>query len=308
MKTILCIHPGVAYLPEIKAYKKYFSQFNIDFVDSQNDLKNNYKETNFDLLWYMMGFDFKSKEIPKVHDYASLSTGKSTYLKDKIKRYCNAKPELRLFLNHSIQNTYNFSDNVPFLIRDMGIDKVFFELHNTKKIYDFVYLGAISKERKIPQLFSEFKNNLKTKTLLVIGDVPNDIYNEFRNTQNITFTGKVDYYDVPKLLSSAEYGLNIIPNSFPFNIQTSTKLLEYCAVGLKVITTDYQWIQEFEIKHNASFFKLNDNFNFNLKALETFHYITPSVSEYEWNKLFDNINLFDNIEKLFQIKQSRSYK
>lgn len=36
-----------------------------------------------------------------------------------------------------------------------------------------------------------------------------------------------------------------MPNIYPYNLQTSTKLLEYLAMGLEVITTEYLWIHHF---------------------------------------------------------------
>lgn len=57
---ILCIHPGVAYLPEIES-KKYFIQYDIEFIDCVKDL-NSYDENDYDLLWYIMGTDFKKSD------------------------------------------------------------------------------------------------------------------------------------------------------------------------------------------------------------------------------------------------------
>lgn len=289
MKKILCIHPGVAYLPEIEGYKKYFIRYDIKFIDCIKDLNNNYDENNYDLLWYMMGTDFKKIDKPKVHDYASLSTGKYVFFKDKVKKYINQKPNLRLFLNKNIRDAYNFNDNVPYLIRDMGVDKSFF-IRNEKKEYDFVYVGAITKERKIPELLKKFTNELKSKTLLVIGAVPDDIYYEFNKVSNITFIGKIEYYDVSKYASKAIYGINMIPDMYPFNIQASTKLLEYCALGLKVVTTNYEWVKKFESNYKGNFFHIDENLNnFDIKEIEKFNYIIPSVANLKWNKILDRI-------------------
>jgi len=299
MKKILCIHPGVAYLPEIEAYKKYFIQYDIEFLDCIKDLDNSYDENDFDLLWYMMGNDFKKMDKPKVHDYASLSTGRSVFIKDKIKKYFNQKPNLRLFLNQTIMNTYNFKDNIPFLIRDMGIDDIFFSKLNIVKKYNFVYLGAITHDRKIPILFDKFKNELTNSSLLVVGYVPEDIYEKYKNVSNIVFKGKVPYSGVPFLVSQAEYGINMIPNLYPFNIQTSTKLLEYCALGLKIITTNYEWVNSFERKFEGSFFKMDDELNnFNLNNLNKFNFKSPNVESLKWNTLFTNINLIGNIRNI----------
>lgn len=298
-KKILCIHSGLSYLPEIEAYKKYFKLYSIEFIDSYKDLNNNYDENDFDLLWYMMGTDFKKTNKPKIHDYASLSTGKYIFIKNKIKKYFNQKPEFRLFLNIDIKNNFNFNDDIPFLIRDMGVDDIFFQKQEIEKKYDFVYLGAITYDRNIPKLFDKFKNDLKNNTLLVIGEVPKDIYIKYKDFDNIIFTGKIPYHDVPRIVSQAEYGVNMIPDVHPFNIQTSTKLIEYCALGLKVITTDYYWIKEFEFRYEADFFKIDENLSkLDIKKIEEFEFKIVDVSSLSWNNLFNEIKLIDNIQKL----------
>lgn len=292
MKRILCIHEGKSYLPEINAYKKYFDLYDdFQFIDSIKDLNGVYELGDFDILWYIMGTDFKSINLPKVHDYASLSTGNMQTVKNFVKRFFNKEPNLRLFLNNHIKDTMNFTDNVPYLIRDMGLDKSFF-IKDVKKEYDFVYMGAITRERKIPLLLNKFKSDFKSKSLLVIGEVPIDIYKEFSNTENIIFSGKVIYQDVPRLASKAIYGINMIPDTHPFNMQTSTKLLEYCALGLKVITTQYKWQKEFESKYLASFFKIDEELgNFDLNAIENFKFQIPNVEELEWTNMFDSLEL-----------------
>lgn len=44
-----------------------------------------------------------------------------------------------------------------------------------------------------------------------------------------------------------------VPDQLPYTRQTSTKLLEYCAAGLRVVSTDYAWVREFEQQHEARF-------------------------------------------------------
>lgn len=306
MKKILCIHEGKSYLPEIDAYKKYFAAYgDFQFIDSIKDLNGIYEVGDFDILWYIMGTDFKAVNMPKVHDYASLSTGNMQTVKNLAKRVFNKTPNLRLFLNDHVKNTMNFTDSVPYLIRDMGVDKSFF-IKSVKKEYDFVYMGAITEERKIPQLLYKFKSDLKSKSILVIGEVPLHIYKEFSSSSNIIFSGKLTYKDVPRLASKAIYGINMVPDQSPFNSQTSTKLLEYCALGLKVITTQYQWQKEFENRNSAHFFKIDEKLEkFDLNAIENFKFKTPGVEDLEWSNILDSLEL--NTKLLTVIEQGYDY-
>lgn len=278
MKKILVIHPQTSYLPEIEAYKEYFNNKSIFFFYDIKDLKNiNYSE--YDLLWFMMGTDFKKYNIPKIHDYASISTGAFKFAKNFLKRIFNQKPELRLFLNQSVENAFYFNDGVPHVYRDMGVSNLFFDQEKIDKKYDFVYIGAITKERKLNELFEVFSKS--DRSLLVIGNLSKEFL-QYKQYKNITFTGKVQYSEVPLLAKQAEYGINLIPNKYPYNIQTSTKLLEYIVLGLKVITTDYIWINEFEKKHNVTFLKIDENLNdFNFSIIDNFTHNFLSIREKE---------------------------
>ena len=73
MKKILMLSSGKAILPEINAYKKYITDYQI--VDSRElDIID---FTEFDLIWKFMGSDiFRKLDIPVIHEYDSLSTGK----------------------------------------------------------------------------------------------------------------------------------------------------------------------------------------------------------------------------------------
>ena len=123
MKKILMLSSGKAILPEINAYKKYITDYQI--VDSRElDIID---FTEFDLIWKFMGSDiFRKLDIPVIHEYASLSTGKFPKLKNEIKRVFNIKPKVRIFLNKNVKNEFGFNDKIPYIYRDMGIDECFF--------------------------------------------------------------------------------------------------------------------------------------------------------------------------------------
>lgn len=283
-------------MPEIVAYKEYFSKKN--FLTSETNTANEIIEKP-DILWKIMGLDLTNPGIPVIHDYASLSTGLFPHFKNFIKSNFNVKPSLRLFLNEEVRSQFNFSDDIPYIIRDMGIHKSFFRQKKKVKKFDFVYLGSVSKERDTQKLLFFFSKKLRSHTLLIIGEVPNELLEIIKFSSNIYLTGRVPLNEVARLASQARYGINYMPNKYPFNIQTSTKLLEYCALGLKIITTEYEWVNNFEQKNQSSFFKLKvDLSNFEINEIENFNFITPNLEELEWNKLFDGIGLFEKINNI----------
>ena len=249
-----------------------------------------------------MGTDFSntSKSRLKIHEYASLSIPPYPHFKNLVKRNFQTKPHLRIFQTMEIARQFNFKDQIPFCLRGAGIANSFLQSPPTqKKEYDFIYIGDISKVRKSELLLHTFRQNFENHTLLLVGKTDPQLRRKYEN-RNLQFTGQFPYHEIPQMLRLAEYGLNFIPNVYPYNIQPSYKLLEYCAAGLKVITTDYKWVREFEQKHQAKFFKLNvDLSNLEYSQLEQFNFIKPSLEEYQWEKVIKRAKILPKIEELY---------
>ncbi|MFK2825935.1 glycosyltransferase [Bacillus sp. B190/17] len=298
---VLLIHKNKAYLPEISAYKEYFNKHSTFVFHDINDVK---KEDigDFDALWTFMGIEAlrrPNKDQLIIHEYNSLSVGDFSYIKDFFKKHLNMKPDLRIFLNQQVKEKYNFKEGIPYLYRDMGIHDSFFITYEAKKEYDFTYVGSVSKERNTHHLLNHFKNKLKKQTILLVGHPPDEIYQEFKRCPNIVFTGSVSYTDVASLASKAIYGINYMPDRHPFNLQTSTKLIEYFAMGLKVITTDYKWVQYFEEKNNIKIFKIDEDLtNFNMDSVSNFNHQRMDVTKYKWEKVLEEAKVIQCLNKL----------
>lgn len=295
MKKILMLSSGKAILPEINAYKKYITDYQI--VDSRElDIID---FTEFDLIWKFMGTDiFRKLDIPVIHEYASLSTGKFPKLKNEIKRVFNIKPKVRIFLNKNVKNEFGFNDKIPYIYRDMGIDECFF-IKNERKNYDFVYVGSMSNDRGIVNILEKFTQDLKNSSLLMIGEPDKSIYEAYKKYSNIVFTGKLKYQDVPKIASQAEYAINYIPDKYPYNLQTSTKLLEYIAMNLKVVTTDYLWVNEFEKEREMKFYRvLNDLRELDEKNLRNFNFKNTNIKDRLWKNIIDKSKVKKQIDKI----------
>lgn len=298
MKKMLFIRNEKAFLPEIEAYIQYFNKTKEFIAYDSSKLNGDFDQNEYDILWEFKGVGgLKATDQILIHEYASLSTGTFPVLKNAVKTLKNRKPNLRVFLNANVKSGFNFKDTIPYCYRDMGIDRIFLQNEMQNKEFDFVYIGSISKCREIDQLLHAFTTKMKGK-LLLIGPADDDLYIAYKNNKDITFTGKVRYNEVPLIASTAEYGINFIPNRYPFNIQTSTKLLEYVALGLKVITTDYKWVRQFEQQHNCSFFKLNIN-HFEHSQLEKHKFISNmNCEDFLWENVIDRSNILQKIIEL----------
>ena len=132
-----------------------------------------------------------------------------------------------------------------------------------------------------------------------MGDAPNKLFEKFNGYSNIIFKGRIPYKDIPALISKAEYGINYIPDKAPYNKQTSTKLMEYMALGLKIVTTNYQWVNNFETQTNSRFYKMQND-NINMEEIEKFEFRTNFSEDYSWRFIIDSSKIEDYILAIYK--------
>jgi hypothetical protein len=94
---ITFIHTNKAFLPEIGAYRDFFSTFGVDTATGSYDDPG----ARPDVEWHFMGTRRRRlwKNTLVIHEYASASVPPLRGIKDLLKRWYNATPDYRLFLN-----------------------------------------------------------------------------------------------------------------------------------------------------------------------------------------------------------------
>ncbi len=298
MTKILFLRNEKTYLPEISAYKNYMAERLPSFSAYDSRDMAEYDPMDFDIIWHFMGIDWQGKGRTIIHEYNSLSTGMFPRVKNFVKKQVNKRPDMRIFLNDIVRKSFAFSDDVPFRVRDMGIDKSFFDTSNhIKADYDFIYAGSMNRETAIIPVLDQFRNQLKNASIVLVGDPPETLRKRYQDAPNIVFAGRVRYEEVPQMLRRARYGINLMPDTYPFNRQTATKVLEYCAAGLPVITSDYHWARKFANKKKAKFFFLEGDLrNFTMEAIDNHDFSVPDVQDYEWKRVIEKSKIFDLIQ------------
>lgn len=283
---IALMRSSKATLPEIDIYYKYFNKlpnFTVNIVNEED--RSSLSE--YDVLWNFMGVSTShptQKNQILIHEYTSLSTPPFVKVKNILKRLVNTKPDLRIFQNEIVKNEMNFKDFIPYIYRDMGIDERFLINKKVEKKYDFIYIGSMDNNREIDKLLEQFSKT--TMTIALLGKKNQKLINQFKGYKNIYFLGSVPYSEVPEIARQATYGINYIPDVFPYNVQTSTKLLEYLALDLKVISTDYKWVREFECKNNCAIYKIDDIENIDFKKIINFSFNSVlNMENYSWEKI-----------------------
>lgn len=291
---IALISTEKANLPEIEAYKEYFSEpFDVSVVNKNDDL------SCYDVLWYFMGFKgnkINSKQF-LIHEFSSISVPPFPKIKNVIKKFILPKPNLRVFLNKSVQQQFDFNDRVPFCYRDMGVNYKPVVERNNKK-YDILYVGAITGRKLDDALNLILSYKLDCK-IAILGKVPEKFKEKYKNA-DVIFLGQVPYNRVATIIAESNLCLNWIPNIYPYNMQTSTKFLEYLAQNKQIISNSYPWVDSYCQQHNIDYINVNDSNSIrqalNSVIIQKSTHIPPS-----WREVIMNSGIENHIKSYFEV-------
>jgi glycosyltransferase involved in cell wall biosynthesis len=250
MFSICFVKTGRAFLPELYAYEKYLKDKGVQVFIADNDLAASRLEV--DAYFRFGGVLYKNikKSIPEIHEYNSCSTGAFPKLKNFIKSFISVKPVARVFLNKSVEDNFYFKDNIHTLYRDMGVDQSFYNVRHlhSEKIYDIAYVGSISERNG---LIDEILKLANIGFRIVLAGSLNELdQKRIGSFNHINYLGRVANSDVFKILAQSKFGLNFCPIQYPYYFQTSTKMLEYLAAGIPVISNNYYWIDSHSANNN----------------------------------------------------------
>lgn len=302
------IHRGNANLPELTAYTAFLRAHG---HDGKVHRKLDTVPSNAQVLWWICGKVSRTEaghfpQALQVHEYASASVPPLAWAKDCAKRLCHPRPHYRIFQNDWVRTRLDPGDGVAWDLRDMGIDTVRFcpaaqgAALASPPCYDFVYLGEMSRLRHFLPLFDGLA--LAGRTVLLVGKLPDDLRERLqRGNRSVTATGQVAHEDVPIWLRRARWGLNLVPTRPPYDRQTSTKLLEYCAAGLPVISTYYAWVRDFEHRHQAQFVYIPGHAGAEHyaallgTALDSCHPVVPDIQMLEWSRILASLRIWRHL-------------
>ena len=116
---------------------------------------------------------------------------------------------------------------------------------NLMGFFNIGYHGVISENRGLVNLIRSVKylKHIDKMKIIIIGDGPfggdlKEIADSEGISQNIIFTGAVDYKNVPELLANFDVGVLPFPDLLWWRISSPLKLYEYMSMGIPVIATD----------------------------------------------------------------------
>lgn len=250
MSTVHFVHGVNSYLPELAAYTQHIEALGHAV---QLHAKAQTVPNAAEAVWWICGRvpsdqARRFKAAVQVHEYASASVAPLAWLKDRVKQWQHPVPDFRVFQSEWVRQRMGFRDAVPDALRDMGVPDHFLTAQTSQAPeFDAVYLGEMSRLLHfLPLLKTLDKAGI---TLLLVGDVPATLQAALQGLQHIQATGRVPQPEVPQQLLRARCGLNLMPDVLPLSEQTATKMLEYLAVGLPVISNPYAWAQRTALAH-----------------------------------------------------------
>ena len=300
MLEVAAILPVKAYAPELHALRGHLAGGAVARVTLVDGAELAETADRYDLVYRMMGTAprWQKFPLPEIHDYASLSTGRAARAKDLIKRLASRRPVLRSFLNEFVRDGMRFGDSVPWIMRDMGVPGEFLDgAHNAEDAeHDFVYVGSVTRSRGIDRLAAWAVS--QGGSLLLVGDPDAEIIEEFKRAPGITFTGALERKEIPAVARSARFAVNYTPVRPPFDRQTSTKVLEYLALGMPVVTNDYAWIAQFEAESGAKMLRFNDLAQLRVADIESYEYNIPDMTAYRWDQIWGRSGIECKLEEL----------
>ncbi|MFL9896892.1 glycosyltransferase family 1 protein [Paraburkholderia fungorum] len=241
---IYILHPGKANYPEIDAYTEYFKGNSCEVSSGTLEEYREIKDPGAYVLWCIMGF-YPRKLTARyvIHDYRSLSVGSNSALKDRIKKAFHPRPDLRIFQNEQMCDLMGFQDDVDTIFLPMGVPDWIFAtdatLNHALPSGTYCYLGEITRERGFVGFLSDFLLARRgSDSLVLVGPVEKEIADAYRRSPGILFTGRLSQRDALAVVRNCEFAISTIPYTRPYNVQTPTKLLEYAALGKRIICND----------------------------------------------------------------------
>lgn len=300
---IAFIHDDKSFLPEMAAYQRFFKPYD---VTCELVKRGERRKSNRQVDWFFMGSDLTPREpgVYKIHEYLSASFPPARRWKNFIKSHINKRPDFRLFLSPYVKDSFYFTDNVPFGLRDMGIwpDSLQPPAKTIDKIYDFIYCGSVKPDIGIEKVLDCFMpgGSMEHRSILVLSRYFEPVEQRYAGTNNIHFKGPVAHDEVPAFIHQARFAISYKPDTIPHRFQTVTKLIEYAGCHVPVITSAIPWVRSFQEQYGGNFFYLEpDLSNFTWERVNAFAYAYPDLTEWTWERQIGQSGIVEFLRSKF---------
>ena len=134
-----------------------------------------------------------------------------------------------------------FSDGVAQELLLLGVPETILQYKEQPNQFDhdFCYIGAISDERNSSEMIQNFLSSYgESKSLVLIGNVEDNIKENFKDVPNVFFKGELPQKDVFAIVKRSKYAVSYVPACKPYDYHVPAKLLEYATMGKKIISNN----------------------------------------------------------------------
>lgn len=293
MITIAIVRSSRAFMPETRAYFEYFKSFD-EFKPEVVDSYEAAMEMDAFVVVVPYGFVPRWTKSPPVlvADVPSRSTGFSRKMRDRLKGAINHKPDIALFLNDYVAGSGIAKKSTLKIYRSMGYRSELVRDIPRKRDIEAIYAGTLNRPEVMSTLNFLAESGLR---ISVVGSAGIEGAHP-----EIDFLGRKSQEETYDIYARSIYGLNIVPDIEPFKFQDSTKLIEYCAMNLRVLSTRYSWVTEFEKLHGARFLFLSNETT--KEEIQSFPYKSADVRSLSWTHILAETRLAEEILKISMLR------
>lgn len=293
MITIAIVRSSRAFMPETRAYFEYFEGFDEFSAVVVESYEMALEMRPFVILVpYGLVPRWMKRPPVLVADVPSRSTGASRKTRDRFKAAINHKPDVAMFLNDYVASSGIAKKSNLKIYRSMGYRSELVQDDPRKKDIEAIYAGTLNRPGVLSTLNSLAERGL---AISVVGSAGiGGAHPE------IDFLGRKSQEETYEIYARSIYGLNIVPDIEPFKFQDSTKLIEYCATGLKVVSTRYFWATDFERQYGARFLYLNAETT--RGDIQDFPYKSADVQSLSWTHILGETKLAEAILNISMLR------
>lgn len=293
---VLILRPATAFLPEADAYEQVLASAGMTVVTHPADTPD-VSAGDFDVVYRFAGFlRSLGVDTPEIHEYSSGSTGHVPRIKNLAKSLLSNRPAGRVFTEPFVRRQFHFARRAPSIFREIGVNPAFLLTRDSvNKDIDVVYVGSISGRAGVASTLIGLAN--RGFKVAVAGYADAAVQSDFLRN-GIEFAGRLTPDKIPRFIARSTHGLNLMPNVYPLIHQTSSKVQEYLAAGLTVISNDYPWIRDHSRSLGYRYINLDDVLGNSQPKLPSYEPISSGViREMSWDQVLDRAGFVDFVAK-----------
>lgn len=242
----------------------------------------------------------KRRSYAEIHGYNNVSRTSLPRTKNFIKKGLAGHPDARIFVTDWVRNELRFKDGVPSIVREMGASPELISAREaSERPYDVVYCGSITGRQGLIQMIK--KLSLLGYRTAIAGNATAKEARFLSSIQGVKFFGLLSHTEVPQFLSQGSLGLHFCPDKYPFKYEFGSKVVEYLAAGLPVVSNKYHWIDQHSSQEGYSYLDIKTLEGVDKIAIPPNAVIPVNrARNFTWPEVLERAQFVRFVEEVFQ--------